>query len=68
MHLSRGSDWVVAGVNAAGKTAEHIPLRADAGARLLDLARSGDRIVIMGARDDTLSTFAEELLAGLQRR
>jgi len=29
------------------------------------LARPGDRIVIMGARDDTLSAFAADLLEGL---
>jgi len=63
---SRGSDTIVAGVNAAGRRAEHLPLRADAGRRLLELACPGDRIVVMGARDDTLSGFAEELLASLQ--
>jgi UDP-N-acetylmuramate--alanine ligase len=31
----------------------------------LALARPGDRIVVMGARDDTLSTFAADLLARL---
>jgi UDP-N-acetylmuramate--alanine ligase len=30
---------------------------------MADLARPGDRIVIMGARDDTLSLFAREVLA-----
>ena len=34
---------------------------------LLELARPGDRIVIMGARDDTLTLFAEEVLARLAR-
>jgi hypothetical protein len=29
---------------------------------LISLARPGDRIVIMGARDDSLSQFAQELL------
>ena len=28
----------------------------------IDLARPGDRIVIMGARDDTLTTFAQGIL------
>ena len=32
------------------------------------LARPGDRIVIMGARDDTLSVFAAEILARLGER
>jgi len=30
---------------------------------MVDLAQPGDRIVIMGARDDTLSAFAADILA-----
>jgi UDP-N-acetylmuramate--alanine ligase len=33
----------------------------------LELAEPSDRIVVMGARDDTLSQFAEDLLSGLGR-
>jgi UDP-N-acetylmuramate--alanine ligase len=33
------------------------------GDKLVELARPGDRIVVMGARDDTLSTFAADVLA-----
>ena len=33
--------------------------------RIVELARPGDRIVIMGARDDTLSGFAADVLARL---
>lgn len=61
-----GSDAIVAGVRAAGHEAEHIPDRADSGRRLAELARPGDRILIMGARDDTLSRFAEEVLEAIQ--
>lgn len=32
---------------------------------ILDNAKSGDRIVIMGARDDSLTDFAKEILAAL---
>jgi UDP-N-acetylmuramate--alanine ligase len=39
--------------------------REACGDRLLSIARPGDRIVIMGARDDTLSIFAENLLQRL---
>jgi UDP-N-acetylmuramate--alanine ligase len=53
---------IVADVKAAGRSAEHIPVRSDAGRRLAELARPGDRILIMGARDDTLSQFAAEVL------
>ena len=34
-------------------------------AKLMTVARPGDRIIVMGARDDTLSTFAADLLARL---
>jgi UDP-N-acetylmuramate--alanine ligase len=56
---------IVADVRAAGRKAEYIPGRADAGRRLAALARPGDRILVMGARDDTLSQFAAEVLAAL---
>jgi len=60
-----GSGDIVAGIRAGGADAEHIADRAEAGRRLAELARPGDRIVIMGARDDTLTTFAQEVLAAL---
>jgi UDP-N-acetylmuramate--alanine ligase len=56
---------IVADVRTAGRAAEHIPDRAEAGRRLAALARPGDRILVMGARDDTLSQFAESVLASL---
>jgi len=59
---SVGSGDIVEGVRAAGGKAEHIAERARCAARLVELARPGDRIVVMGARDDTLSEFARELL------
>jgi UDP-N-acetylmuramate--alanine ligase len=62
---SVGSGDIIAGVRAAGRHAEHIPSRAECGDRLVELARPGDRIVIMGARDDTLSEFAADVLARL---
>jgi len=33
---------------------------------ILDAAQSGDRIIIMGARDDTLSEFARDILSSLR--
>jgi UDP-N-acetylmuramate--alanine ligase len=64
---SVSSGDIVAGVHAAGRQAFAFADRAQSGDKLLSLARSGDRIVVMGARDDTLSTFAAELLAKLGR-
>ena len=62
---SVGSEAVVAGVRARGRHAEALPDRTACGDRLLELARPGDRIVVMGARDDTLSVFAGELVERL---
>ncbi len=62
---SVGSDRIAGMIREHGGTAEHIPARADCGARIAGLAQPGDRIVIMGARDDTLAQFARDLLASL---
>ena len=62
---SVGSDKIVAMIRAAGGQAEHIPARQDCGARIVELAREGDRVVVMGARDDTLTKFAEGILGRL---
>jgi UDP-N-acetylmuramate--alanine ligase len=64
---SVGSGDIAGDVRARGRTAEVLPDRTAGGERLVELARPGDRIVVMGARDDTLSTFAEELVARLGR-
>ena len=63
---SQGSERIVALINEGGGHAEYIPDREDCGARILELTQPGDRIVVMGARDDTLTTFAGDLLAGLE--
>ncbi|MEY4574909.1 MAG: hypothetical protein RL251_1031 [Pseudomonadota bacterium] len=62
---SIGSQSITDAVTAAGQNAEYIPSREDCGNRMVDLAQPGDRIVIMGARDDTLSAFAADILARL---
>ena len=62
---SIGSQSITDAVIAAGQNAEYIPSREDCGNRMVDLAQPGDRIVIMGARDDTLSAFAADILARL---
>ncbi|MBI1330322.1 MAG: UDP-N-acetylmuramate--alanine ligase [Alphaproteobacteria bacterium] len=64
---SVGSADIAQGIVAGGRKARALPDRAACGAELLKLAKPGDRIVVMGARDDTLSQFAEELLAGLRK-
>jgi UDP-N-acetylmuramate--alanine ligase len=62
---SEGSERIVKLIADAGGQAEHVPSREDCGARIAALVRPGDRIVIMGARDDTLTLFAHDLLARL---
>ena len=62
---SIGSQSITDAVTAVGQNAEYIPAREDCGNRMVELARPGDRIVIMGARDDTLSAFAADILARL---
>ena len=62
---SVGSEAIVAAINASGGQAEHIAARDDAASAIIATARPGDRIVVMGARDDTLSAFARDLLGKL---
>jgi len=65
---SLGSDSIIDAIVAAGGKAEHIAAREECGERMVELARPGDRIVIMGARDDTLHDFAESILAVITTR
>ena len=62
---SEGSERIVRLIRDAGGQAEHIPAREDCAARIIALAQPGDRIVVMGARDDTLTVFAKDLLNAL---
>ena len=66
---SQGSERIVQLIDeaagATGPKATHIPNRDDCATHLAATARPGDRIVVMGARDDTLTTFARNLLAQL---
>jgi UDP-N-acetylmuramate--alanine ligase len=65
---TRGSDWLAGQVRERGREAAHISKRPDVGDALIADARSGDRILVMGARDDTLIDFARELIAGIEAR
>ncbi len=63
---SVGSEDIASGVRAAGRNAEALATREACGDRLIELAHPGDRIIVMGARDDTLSDFAATLLDRLE--
>lgn len=58
----QGTEQVIGRINALGGHAEHIAERGACGERIVAVARPGDRIVVMGARDDTLTRFAQGLL------
>ena len=60
-----GSDWLTKAIQALGGDVEHVPERARIGEKLLAEALPGDRIAILGARDDSLSEFARELVERL---
>ncbi|MFN3458177.1 MAG: glutamate ligase domain-containing protein, partial [Novosphingobium sp.] len=62
---SVGSERIVAMIREHGGQAEHVPSRTDCADRIVELARPGDRIVVMGARDDTLAGFARDILVRL---
>jgi UDP-N-acetylmuramate--alanine ligase len=59
---------IAEGIRAKGRTAQALPDRNACGVELLAIAKPGDRIVVMGARDDTLSLFAVELLEKIAKR
>ena len=63
---SEGSERIVRLIEQAGGQALYIPARAACGEHIVAIARPGDRIVVMGARDDTLTAFAHEILAKLE--
>jgi UDP-N-acetylmuramate--alanine ligase len=65
---ARGSDWLAEAIREQGRDAVYMAGRPAIGEALLAEARPGNRIVVMGARDDTLSEFARELVERLAAR
>lgn len=59
---------IVEGVRAGNRSAFAFADRAQCGGKLVELAAPGDRIVVMGARDDTLSLFAADLIERLKAK
>ncbi len=62
---SEGSERIVDLIAKAGGKALHINTREGCGDLIVENAKPGDRIAVMGARDDTLTEFAESLLQRL---
>jgi UDP-N-acetylmuramate--alanine ligase len=59
---TEGSERIVHLIRDAGGQADYVAEREDVAERIVALARPGDRVVVMGARDDTLTAFARDLL------
>ncbi|MBV8798419.1 MAG: UDP-N-acetylmuramate--alanine ligase [Alphaproteobacteria bacterium] len=62
------SEHIAEAVRRAGRNSDAFATRVECGNALLELAQPGDRMVIMGARDDTLAGFAADLLAAIEQR
>ena len=62
---SEGSERIIGLIAEAGGHAIHLPTREECGDHIVKIAKPGDRIAVMGARDDTLTEFAESLLQRL---
>ena len=62
---SEGSERIIHLIEQAGGAAHYIPSREACGEYIASIAQPGDRIVVMGARDDTLTGFARGILAKL---
>ena len=64
---SVGSREIICEIERHGRNAFAFPDRDSCGDALVSLARGGDRIVIMGARDDSLSHFAHKVLRRIDK-
>jgi UDP-N-acetylmuramate--alanine ligase len=62
---STGSKALVFDVISGSGYAVHMSRRESCGEALVTEARAGDRILVLGARDDTLTEFARDVLARL---
>ncbi len=62
------SEEIVEDLRRVGVDAEIAGTRPGAAIRIADGARPGDRVVVMGARDDTLPIFARDVLAAIEER
>ncbi len=61
------SNDVIEPVADTGKKAFYIPTRQETISFLMNNVQSGDRIVVMGARDDTLTDFACKILNEIEQ-
>jgi UDP-N-acetylmuramate--alanine ligase len=62
---SEGTEQLIGSMIKSGRRAEYFAKRETCAIRMIDIAEPDDRIVIMGARDDTLTDFAKSLIERL---
>ncbi len=62
---SEGTERIITQIVSNGRRAEYLAKRESCGLRIVDIAEPEDRIVVMGARDDTLTDFAKSLMERL---
>ena len=55
-------------IAARGRSAEFAPSREWLATRLAAVAEPGDLVLVMGARDPSLTAFAHHVLAALEAR
>jgi UDP-N-acetylmuramate--alanine ligase len=58
---------IVAEVAALGRRAEFAPSREQLAARIAEEAKPGDLVLVMGARDPSLTELARAILTGLEK-
>lgn len=57
-----GTEPVIKRISEKNRNSYFLPKRKDCGEKIMELVRAGDRVIIMGARDDTLSAFANSIM------
>lgn len=62
------SNDIIQPLKLSGKTAEYLPSRSDILTYLSLHIQPGDTVVVMGARDDSLSDFSQEIFRLIQER
>lgn len=62
---SDGTERIIQQIASNGRRAEYLAKRDACRLRIVDIAEPDDRIVVMGARDDTLTDFAKTLMERL---
>ncbi len=62
---SVSSNDLISGIKTGGVTAEYIPDRNDIIEKIKNIAKPGDFVLLLGARDVTLAEFAQKVFAAI---